>query len=838
MKKSLLTILMFLLSGILFGQEQIINSFDVAPTDTNYWQYFDNQGGQHYQTSDGADSALGWINISYPTDNITEGSGAMLLDYSAHNIEDWGGYTKLEHWNPDSNGVYDWSLYDTLSLWYNNIVPQDSTGRVHLRVNLHDVSDVSTGYKVYDVGDCEYYYSFNYILDNEPGWNQIKLPLVNNADWGSAGNGGNGFNLTGWSGIQGNQVLDKDKIKGYSLEFSVNGGGEGDFVTGQVLLDKVHLRGIADRSVVFFNGAAIPSTAELFAWNGTAEVEADAGATLESPNAIKWVHGDGQAWTGFGFNIEPTNLSFHWGTDTLKFKMKAEAGTGNLRMQWEDGTAKIGMNFDPTADGEWHQYMFALADLTTYYDGTADFNFDSVKVFQILTEDSGVGSTVYLDDMWTGNPTFDVLPPAAPALVTAAGGTYVNLVTWVDVPGESDEVYDVYYSTSPITDVTANEIEVVGVGVEENLSVIEHVLRAPVIDQDVSYYYAVVCKDAAGNSSEVKATDAATTNTAQGVTVINPTAPAGFAADGDLAEWTGMTPFRMFPDDGSGTVVTNQVIDSDADLSVNAYIAMDQDNLYVGFDVEDDIVSSDSTISTYLRDAPDLFIGLYDWRGATHTGPQRGAEPDYQIRFNKEAMIIGNVGDMEIGVPDDGNYSWVEKFPSGYAVEAKIPFATLAGAADPDDALFTPIIGKRIKIDFSINDADGTGSREGILTYSPANEDRSWAEVNRWTYTWIGDQFVDVDEESEVPLRYELSQNYPNPFNPSTIINYSVTSKGNVALRVFNILGQEVATLVNKVQTPGTYQVNFDASELATGMYIYQIQSGSFVTSKKMLLIK
>ena len=832
MKKSYLIILIFLATGILFGQEQILNSYDAAEADTNYWQFFDNQGGQHYQTSDGADSALGWINFSYPTTDVAEGAGAMRLDYSAHNIESWGGYTKLEHWNPDSNGTYDWSLYDTLSLWYNNVVPQDSVGRVHLRVNLHDVSEID-GYNAYDVGDVEYYYSFQYVLDNEPGWNRIDIPIVNNYNWD-----GMGFNLTGWSGINGNSVLDKDKIKGYSLEFSINGGGEGDFVTGSVILDKLHLRGVADRSVVFFNGAAVPSTSEMFAWNGSAEVEMGTGATPESPNAIKWVHGEGQAWTGFGFNIQPTNLSYHWGTDTLNFKMKAEEGTGNLRLQWEDGTAKIGANFDPIADGQWHQYKFALADLVTYYDGTADFNFDSVKVMQILTEGTGSGKTVYLDDIWTGNPEFDVLAPDAPALVAAAPGSYVNLVTWTDVPGETDEVYDVYYSDSPITDVTADGIEIVQLGVAENEQLVEHLLKAPVVDQDVTYYYAVVCKDAAGNLSEPKASDSPLTNTAKGVTTINPNAPAGFVADGALTDWNGITPFRMFPSDGTGSIVTNQSVDGDADLSVNAYVAMDAENLYVGFDVEDDIISSDTLLATYLRDAPDLFIGLYDWRGPTHTAPQRGEEPDYQIRFNKEAMIIGNVGDLEIGVPGDGNYAWVEKFPSGYAIEAKIPFTTLAEAATPDDALFTPIVGKRIKIDFSINDADATGTREGIMTYSPLNEDRSWAEVNRWSYTWIGDQFVDVEDETTLPMSYELSQNYPNPFNPSTVINYSVMAKANVTLKVYNLLGQEVATLVNGVKNAGVYQVNFDASELSSGMYIYQIQAGSFVTSKKMMLLK
>lgn len=822
MKKSYLTLLLFLLGGLIFVQGQTINSFDTADPDTNYFLFFD---------SDNAVSDSSYLNVSFVTDNVQEGSGAMLLEYMANNAESWGGFVKLEHWTSDSMGTYDWSLYDTLSFWYNNVVPQDESGRVHLRVNLHEVSNSPLGNFTYDVGDVEYYYSFHYILDNEPGWNRIDIPIVNNYDWD-----GNGFNLTGWSGITGNSVLEKDKIKGYSLEFSINGGGEGDAVSGSIILDHMHLRGIAERSIVFFNGAVVPSTAEMFAWGGAAEIEMDAGATPESPNAIKWTQSD--AWTGVGFNIPPTNLSYHWNTDTLKFKMKAEAGTGNLRMQWEDGVAKVGANFDPIADGEWHQYMFPLAELTTYYDGTADFNYDSVRVFQILTEGTGSGKVVYLDDWWTGNPTFDVLAPEAPALVTAAGGSYVNLVTWTDVPGESNEVYDVYYSMSPITDLNDAGLEIVQIGVAEDLQVVEHVLRAPAVDQDVTYYYAVVCRDEAGNNSELKSADAPITNLAKGVTVINPTAPTGFVADGDLTEWAGITPFRMFPSDGSGTIVTNQDIDGDADLSVNAYVAMDDEFLYVAFDIEDDIISSDTNIVSYLRDGCDMFIGLYDWRGPTHTNYQRGAEPDYQFRFVKQGAILTNLGDFLMATPEDENYAYFEKFPSGYTMEGRFAFADIAAIAEPNDEVFKPIVGKRIKIDYSINDADATGQREGIMTLSPLNEDRSWAEVNRWTYTWIGDQFVDVADESTIPLRYELSQNYPNPFNPTTVINYSVVDKVNITLKVYNILGQEVATLVNGVKTPGVYQVNFDASQLSTGMYIYQIQAGSFVTSKKMMLLK
>jgi len=88
------------------------------------------------------------------------------------------------------------------------------------------------------------------------------------------------------------------------------------------------------------------------------------------------------------------------------------------------------------------------------------------------------------------------------------------------------------------------------------------------------------------------------------------------------------------------------------------------------------------------------------------------------------------------------------------------------------------------------------------------------------------------------PANYSLSQNYPNPFNPSTEIKYSIAKSGLVTLKVYNLLGQEIATLVNQEQKTGNYVVNFDASKLASGIYIYRIQSGNFSLTKKMILLK
>jgi len=91
---------------------------------------------------------------------------------------------------------------------------------------------------------------------------------------------------------------------------------------------------------------------------------------------------------------------------------------------------------------------------------------------------------------------------------------------------------------------------------------------------------------------------------------------------------------------------------------------------------------------------------------------------------------------------------------------------------------------------------------------------------------------------TDIPSGYELSQNYPNPFNPSTIINFSIPNSGLVTIKVFDILGQEVTELVNEFKTAGTYQVDFNATNLSTGMYVYRISSGKFNATRKMLLVK
>lgn len=87
-------------------------------------------------------------------------------------------------------------------------------------------------------------------------------------------------------------------------------------------------------------------------------------------------------------------------------------------------------------------------------------------------------------------------------------------------------------------------------------------------------------------------------------------------------------------------------------------------------------------------------------------------------------------------------------------------------------------------------------------------------------------------------IDFGLYQNYPNPFNPSTKISYTTKEEGLVTLRVYDVLGKEIATLVNENKPAGFYEAEFNASKLPSGMYIYKIQAGSFADVKKMLLTK
>jgi hypothetical protein len=113
----------------------------------------------------------------------------------------------------------------------------------------------------------------------------------------------------------------------------------------------------------------------------------------------------------------------------------------------------------------------------------------------------------------------------------------------------------------------------------------------------------------------------------------------------------------------------------------------------------------------------------------------------------------------------------------------------------------------------------------------------TWIHANRGLN--LGERVLtSVRLENTKVTGFSLSQNYPNPFNPSTTISYGLPTRSHVTLRIFNVLGQEVATLVDSEVQAGRHQVRWDAGRLASGVYLYRIQSGTFVETKKTVLVR
>jgi len=97
---------------------------------------------------------------------------------------------------------------------------------------------------------------------------------------------------------------------------------------------------------------------------------------------------------------------------------------------------------------------------------------------------------------------------------------------------------------------------------------------------------------------------------------------------------------------------------------------------------------------------------------------------------------------------------------------------------------------------------------------------------------------ISVGSEEKMPSEYILEQNHPNPFNPTTLLNYSVKEAGLVKIKVYDVLGSEIAELVNEIKEAGYHSVEFNASNLPSGVYIYTLQVNGYYASQKMLLLK
>jgi hypothetical protein len=131
-------------------------------------------------------------------------------------------------------------------------------------------------------------------------------------------------------------------------------------------------------------------------------------------------------------------------------------------------------------------------------------------------------------------------------------------------------------------------------------------------------------------------------------------------------------------------------------------------------------------------------------------------------------------------------------------------------------------------------------STVGQTFVGPARNAGNWIDTGflvdallRGTATSVAD-----NGRTDLPLTYELSQNYPNPFNPSTLIRFTIPERTHVSLHVYDVLGREVAALVDEEKTPGVYEVRFDARSLSSGAYFYRLKTNSYIQLKKLLIVR
>ena len=858
----------------------VINSLADFPKDTTYWQYWANTGGAEaanetegghfeHQGSSGKDSS--YANVSYS-------NGYMRVDYSTHDTEGWGGYVKLQHMHPDTlNGIYDWSQFDSLSYQYYvdsaGVATQSSS--ITIRFNLIEYSTID-GAHDYTGSQAlgEYYYSFAPgITDSVTGgWKTVTIPLVNNpGEFGAP----TAFNRTGWAGIPGNERLDTDKIKGWSIEFSMGGGGDGDRTRGTILFDNIMLKGQKKIPLVLFNGKALgpKNSAGSFTWGGSAsELVTGAGVT-SATNALKWTLGD-YNWgvTGYGFNLSPNaNMTFEWPTDTLQFKYKTAKYSGtNARFQFEAGSGKLVHEFSITADGAWQTVKLPLKDFVYGDNTTSGFDTSNVKVAQFIAQGTGFnGEVIHLTDVWTGSPVFDFVPPAKPQSVTAIPGQYLNAVVWDDVPGEAGETYDVYASEVAFTDTvsdslaTNKHVDLVQLGVQEGKKTANHDILVPLSNiYNRSYYYAVVAKDENGNKSTVSASTSPVSNFGRGVPIVSPTAPTDFKADGDLSEWSSVVPFVVGTTEnsyGTPNVTTAGggagTFDDANDTGGKFYIAMDDSMLYMAADIIDNVVVSDTANTGggwWTGDALQMCLGLYDARGPKHNSLKRGAKPDYKLYFTQSAAASDN-GGGELAKNGDGHYFHSNNGTTqtaNYTVEFRISLDSLrmkvsgwdasAGTNSTPDSLYVPKVGDRLPVELLIHDNDSGSGLDAITTLSKLDNDRAHQTTEVWTYTFLGNKDGNKlsTEQDIVADVFSLEKNYPNPFNPTTTIEYSIGIAGPAKLMIYDILGREVVSLVNEYKQVGRHKVMWNASTMSSGVYFYRLETPTFTKTQKMILMK
>ena len=193
---------------------------------------------------------------------------------------------------------------------------------------------------------------------------------------------------------------------------------------------------------------------------------------------------------------------------------------------------------------------------------------------------------------------------------------------------------------------------------------------------------------------------------------------------------------------------------------------------------------------------------------------------------NGYSSISGNVSSSSVSGSQSGAFVYAYRYGavSGYAVTNEKGKYSIEGLAPGEYSVVADKLG-----------SNETASKSATISYDYAGDPQNATKVD----FSIDETTTDVTQTSfQQPAQFKLGQNYPNPFNPSTTIDYTLNQSGIVTLKVYNLLGQEVNTLVNGFQNAGSYRTTFQAQGLSSGIYFYRLKSQNNIQTRKMILLQ
>ncbi|MCH8487423.1 MAG: chitobiase/beta-hexosaminidase C-terminal domain-containing protein [Candidatus Cyclonatronum sp.] len=411
------------------------------------------------------------------------------------------------------------------------------------------------------------------------------------------------------------------------------------------------------------------------------------------------------------------------------------------------------------------------------------FDIIEFSITAVTTTPDGIQTTASVNDVIyieSSTQTF-------PAVFSPAGGEYVNFVS-VSLLSPTDEAA-IYFTTDGSEPTTASTL-----------------YTSPILVEATTTIKAIAAASGLENSLvnervyeiEVEIEEFATLAGLR-----------GGDRDGTLYEYTGeavVTYWRSarnqkYIQDASGAILID-----DAPGRISEFYAI-------------------GDLMTNVRGDLSAFQGVIQFRPATDPGGPVG-----NIDFVPPLITLADITISE-------NESMLVRIPNVTFVGAEGQFAGLTNYQITDPSLGEDET-RILRTNFTEADYIGLDIPQGpfTLTALVGNFNGTLQMIPRFNTDF--DLGATSTENTERPTEFALEQNYPNPFNPTTNIRYTLAEATNVTLSVYDILGRRVAMLVNEHQAAGQYIINFDASRLASGTYIYRIDAGTFVSTKKMMLVK